>query len=57
MSISAIAKGITIGLAAGAITYTISNATGKQMKKVKNSAGKAIRAIGDVVDGISYMLH
>lgn len=57
MSISAIAKGITIGLAAGAITYTISNASGKQMKKVKNSAGKAIRAIGDVVDGISYMLH
>ena len=57
MNMSSITKGIAMGVAVGAVTYTLSNATKHQKKKMKSSTGKAIRAIGDMVEGISYMIH
>ncbi|NLZ45827.1 MAG: hypothetical protein GX896_03960 [Clostridiales bacterium] len=57
MNMSAITKGIAMGVAVGAVTYTVSNATKHQKKKMKSSTGKAIKAVGDMVQGISYMFH
>lgn len=57
MSASSIVKGVVAGAAAGAVVYAVSNSSARQRKKVKSSTGKAIRAIGNVVDGISFMMN
>lgn len=57
MSVSSIVKGVVAGAAAGAVVYAFSNSNAKQRKRVKTNTGKAIRAIGNVVDGISYMMN
>ncbi len=56
MSFSALTKGITVGIAAGAATYALVNAGSKSRKKVKNSAGKAMKAVGDVIEGLGFMM-
>lgn len=56
MSASSIVKGISIGITAGAIAYAVSNASNKDKKRLKSRTGKAIRAIGDVMDGLSMMM-
>jgi len=50
-------KGVSIGIMAGAVTYTISSATTRQKNKIKHSTGKAIRAMGDVIDGVSNIFN
>lgn len=50
-------KGIAIGVTVGAMTYAISNSSTKSRKRMKRNSGKAVRAMGDVIDGISMMLH
>lgn len=54
---SAVAKGVSMGVAAGVMTYALSNASMHQKKKIKRSTEKAIKAVGDVINGISYMMH
>lgn len=50
------AKLIGIGAAVGAAAYCIgSKMTGSNKKCIKKKAGKAINAMGDIVDGIQYM--
>ena len=56
MSMSSLVKGITVGAMAGAVVYAVSNSSSRQRHKVKTNAGKAIKAIGNVVEGISYMM-
>lgn len=50
-------KGIAMGVTVGAITYAVSSCSCRSKKKMKKNTGKAIKAIGSVVDGISYMMH
>lgn len=52
---SSVMKGVSVGLATGVMTYTIANATSKQKNKIKRSTGKAIKAVGEVIDGMSNM--
>ncbi len=56
MKAGSIATGVSVGLTAGAVAYAISSASSKDKKRLKSRTGKAIRAIGDVMDGISMMM-
>ncbi len=56
MKISSIAKGVSVGLTAGAITYAVANATSREKRRLKSNAGRALHAIGDMVEGINMMM-
>ncbi len=56
MKVGSIAKGVSVGLAAGAITYAVANATSKEKRRFKSNAGRALHAIGDMVEGINMMM-
>ena len=57
MSISSLAKGISVGLTAGAIAFAVANATSKEKRNLKKNAGRALRAIGDIVEGVGDIMH
>ena len=57
MSISSLAKGISVGLTAGAIAFAVANASSKEKRDLKKNAGRALRAIGDIVEGVGDILH
>ncbi len=56
MSITSIAKGVTVGIAAGAVAYAFANASAKEKRRMKSNAGRAIHAIGDMVEGFNMMM-
>ena len=56
MKISSIAKGVSVGLTAGAITYAVANATSREKRRLKSNAGRALHAIGDMVEGINMLM-
>ncbi len=56
MNMNSIVKGVSIGLTAGAIGYAFVNASSRDKRKLKSNAGKALHAIGDMVEGINYMM-
>lgn len=57
-TISAVVKGVTAGAVIGTATYMITTAPSrkKQMSSAKKSAGKALRAVGNVIENVSYMM-
>lgn len=57
MKISSIAKGVAVGMTAGAVAYTVANASSREKKKLKGNTARAIKAIGDVMDDISSMMQ
>lgn len=50
MQLSAIAKGIAIGAAAGMAGYLVSNASENDKNRLKRRTGKAAHAIGAMLD-------
>ena len=50
--------GVCVAMAAGTAAYMMAG-RGKKMntKRLKKTAGKAIRAVGDVVDNFSAYMH
>lgn len=56
MKMSSLMKGVSMGIATGVMTYTIANATSRQKNKIKRSTGKAFKAVGEVIDGVSNMI-
>lgn len=57
MKISSIAKGIAVGMTAGAVAYTVANSSSKEKRKLKSNTARAIRAIGDVMDDLGSMMQ
>lgn len=57
MKLSSVMKGVSMGIMAGVMTYTISSATSRQKNKIKHSTGKAIKAVGEVIDGVSGIFN
>lgn len=53
---NSIVKSMALGVTVGAVTYAVTSKSSKQKRKMKHTAGKAIKAIGSAIDGISYML-
>lgn len=53
MKLSSVMKGVSMGVAAGVMTYTLANATSRQKSKVKRSTGKAFKAMGEMIDGVT----
>lgn len=53
---NSVAASVGIGMAIGAaIGYAGSTMMGSNTKTVKRTVGKAIRAVGDLVDNFQYM--
>ncbi|MBE6837310.1 MAG: hypothetical protein E7509_04865 [Ruminococcus sp.] len=57
IKLSSIMKGVSMGIMAGAVTYTISSASSRQKNKIKSSTGRAIKAMGDVIDGVTGIFN
>ncbi|MBR6046429.1 MAG: hypothetical protein IKP47_12415 [Ruminococcus sp.] len=57
MSISSLAKGISVGITAGAVAFAVANATSRQRRDLKKSAARALRAFGDIVDGVGDIMR
>lgn len=58
-TVSSVVKGIAAGAVVGTATYMMTSGTGK--KKVANhalkkNAGKALKAVGTVIENVSYMM-
>ncbi len=56
MSIGSITKGISIGITAGTIAYAVANSTSREKRRIKSDAGKALHAIGDMIEGFNAMM-
>lgn len=48
--------GAAVGLAAGMAAYAVVNNKKCTAKKLKKSAGKAMKSVGHIVDNMSYMM-
>ena len=48
-------KGMSIGVTVGAITYAMTTTSSNQKKRMKKNANKAVKIVGSVLDGISFM--
>ncbi|HHW45299.1 MAG TPA: hypothetical protein GXX17_00110 [Clostridiales bacterium] len=49
-------KGVGTGIAAGAVIATVSRSMMKNRKSLAKKTGKAMRAVGDFVESMQYML-
>ena len=58
-STTAAIAGVAVAMAAGTAAYMAANhhrSSKSPMKKLKKNAGKAMRAVGDAIDNVSYMM-
>ena len=51
-----LAKGIGVGLLAGAAAATVGSMVMKDKKHLKKNAGKAMHAVGDFISNMEYMM-
>ncbi len=49
-------KGMSTGIAAGAVIATVGRMVMKKNPSIAKSTSKAVRAVGDFVDGIQSMM-
>ena len=56
MKMKSMITGGQMAIAAGTVAYAVTEATSSEKKMLKSRTGRAIRAIGDVMDGISMMM-
>lgn len=49
--------GVCVAMAAGTAAYMMAGKKKMNQRRIKKSAGKAIRAVGDVVDHFSSYMH
>lgn len=54
---SNVVKGLMAGAAVGAATYMMTSAKRKKVgRKMKKNAGKAMKAVGTIVDNVATMM-
>lgn len=56
MKIKSIVTGVSFAIAAGSAAFAVANATAREKRMLKSRTGKALHAMGDVMDGISSMM-
>lgn len=54
--VSSMAKGIAAGAVVGAASYMMTSNKKRNKTMVKRNAGKAIKAVGTVIENVSYMM-
>lgn len=57
MKMKPIITGISMGIAAGTVAYAMTTASTREKKMLKSRTGRALHAMGDVMDGISMMMR
>ena len=57
MKAKSVITGISFAIAAGTAAYAVANASQKEKRTLKTKAGKALHAMGDVMDTISDMIE
>lgn len=55
-SMSAVVKGVAAGAVIGTAAYMMSQGKKKTSATVKRNAGKALKAVGTVIENVSYMM-
>lgn len=56
MKAKSLVTGISFAVAAGTAAYAISTATAREKRMLKSRTGRALHAIGDVMEGVSMMM-
>lgn len=54
-STMSVVKGVGIGMLAGAAAVTVGSQLMKDKKHLKKNAGKAIHAVGELMNNVEYM--
>ncbi len=57
MQYKALAKGVALGVTAGTVGYFILQASAGEKNRLKRRTMRAVRAMGDVWESVSDMLH
>jgi uncharacterized membrane protein (UPF0136 family) len=53
---SSVVKGIATGAVVGTASYMMSNMKRSKGKNMRKSASKAIKAVGTVIENVSYLM-
>lgn len=57
MNVSAILTSAAVTAAVGTAAYMMTGRKKNTAKQIKKTAGKAVQAVGDIVDGISSLMN
>lgn len=55
-AMSSVVKGLAAGAIVGTAAYMMTNSKKKTGNKMKRNAGKAMRAVGSVIENVSYLM-
>ncbi|MEG0693508.1 MAG: hypothetical protein RR444_10575 [Oscillospiraceae bacterium] len=55
-TMSSVVKGLAAGAVIGTATYMMTTGKKKNNHNVKKNAGKALKAVGTVIENVSYMM-
>lgn len=53
---SSVVKGLAAGAVIGTATYMMTTGKKKSSSHMKRNAGKALKAVGTVIENVSYMM-
>lgn len=56
-TVSAIMGGAAAAAAVGTAVYMMSNRRGSNVRKMRKSAAKTVKAVGSIANGISSIMH
>lgn len=57
MQIKAMVTGIAAGTAVGTVCYILAGSSARQRRHLRHATGRALRAIGSMMEGMSDMIR
>lgn len=55
VNVSSVCKGVAVGMAAGVVTYALTNATKNEKRRFKSNTVKAMHSVGNMMDILGAM--
>ncbi len=55
VNVSSVCKGVAVGMAAGVVTYALTNATKNEKRRFKSNTMKAMHSVGNMMDILGAM--